>query len=337
MKKIIILSTLILASILVFSQTNKNTFTAMFYNVENLFDTTDDPNTKDDEFTPEGSKRWNTERYEKKLKNLSIVISSIRDDELPELVGLCEIENRKVIHDLIMQERIKNARYRFVHKDSPDTRGIDVALLYNAEEFLYLNHKIIPVKPEFDKDFKSRDILYVRGIINKKDTLHVFINHWKSRWGGTEETEKYRVEYARLVRNEINRITNAYNPSKILVMGDLNDTPNNKSVKEILKADNTGNKESLYNLMLPFTEKGLGTHNYKGEWSVLDHIIVSNSLLNSETGFVVKNKEAHIFSAGWITYESKDGYKSPNRTYGGLNYYGGYSDHYPVYVVLTKK
>lgn len=337
MKKVIILSALIFISVFVYSQVDKNTFTAMFYNVENLFDIDDDPNTKDDEFTPEGSKKWNKERYDKKLKNLSIVISSIRDNELPELVGLCEVENRKVIQDLILQDRIKDIEYRFVHQESPDTRGIDVALLYDAEEFHYLNHKIIPVKPEFDKNFKSRDILYISGIINKTDTLHVFVNHWKSRWGGTEETEKYRVEYAKSLRNEIDQITSTYRSAKILVMGDLNDTPINKSVKETLKADNSGNKESLNNLMLPFTESGLGTHNYKGEWSVLDHIIVSNSLLNCTTGFVVKNKEAHIFSADWITYESKEGNKSPNRTYGGPNYYGGYSDHYPVYVVLTKQ
>jgi len=302
-----------------------------FYNVENLFDTINDPLIKDDDFTPEGKKQWTSEKYQKKLNDLAHVISSLQTN-LPDIVGFAEVENQLVLEDLIKTHYLNQNNYGIVHENSPDARGIDVALIYAKDRIKYIEHKTIPVPLE--TKYKVRDILYFKGAIEKKDTIHVFVNHWKSRSGGTEKTEPQRIQCALTLRSEIDSILTINNQANILVIGDLNDTPINKSVKETLRADNSKQEEALYNLMITYTENGLGTHSYRGEWSVLDHIIVSNSLLNPKSKIIVKDHKAHIFSADWITYENKSGGKSPNRTYGGPNYYGGYSDHYPVYVIL---
>ena len=334
MKKIILVTIPLLICFLAYSQSENKEYTFAFYNVENLFDTINDNSIHDEEFTPEGRKKWTTGRYQKKLIDISKVLDSFNSKN-PSLVGFAEVENRSVLEDLIETDLLKDNNYKIVHEDSPDARGIDVALIYSANEIKYLNHKKIPVP--LNTEYKVRDILYFKGILGHKDTLHIFVNHWKSRSGGVEKTESQRVQCAITLRTEIDSIINNNPSAKIIVLGDLNDTPINKSVKETLKADNSLNKNALYNLMLPYTKKGLGTHSYRGEWSVYDHIIVSNSLLKISSGYTVKGNEAFIFSADWITYESKDGIKSPNRTYGGPNYYGGYSDHYPVYIILSEE
>lgn len=335
MRRILICTFLFFFPIYLFSQGNQESATIMFYNVENLFDTINDPLTADDEFTPEGKKKWESIRYEKKINDLAKVIRSINSNDFPVLVGFAEVENKSVLEDLIQAEILKTKNYKIVHEESPDVRGIDVGLIYNADEFQYLTHKKIPIP--IKTEYKVRDILYTKGILKGTDTLHVFVNHWKSRSGGQEETEQQRIQCALTLRNVVDSILFENKNAKILIMGDLNDEPKNKSIFETLKADNSGEHGSLFNLMLSLSQNGFGTYSYRGEWNMLDNIIVSTSLVNSKTGFQVNENDGQIFSPDWITYTSKDGNKSPNRTYGGSNYYGGYSDHYPVFVIFKKQ
>jgi predicted extracellular nuclease len=339
MRKIIVLLISLSISISISAQKrDKKVVTAVFYNVENLFDTINDPNIDDEEFLPSSAKKWNSERYNKKLENLAKVISSINTSELPEIVGFAEVENKNVLEDLVATSYLKNGNYKIVHQNSPDSRGIDVALIYQPDEFKYISHQIIPFKAEYELEYKLRDILYVKGILGKKDTVHVFVNHWKSRSGGEKETEKQRISQSLNLRNKVDEIMAGNKNAKILIMGDLNDDPRNTSVFETLKANNNQSEpKNLFNLMLPLMDAGKGTHSYRGDWTMLDNLIISQSFLNTNNGFVAKNNEGHIFDSEMITFTSNKGEKSPNRTYGGNNYYGGFSDHYPVYVTFIKK
>ncbi|MEA3317292.1 MAG: hypothetical protein U9R54_04990 [Bacteroidota bacterium] len=321
------------------SKYNKSdNFTVAFYNVENLFDTIDSPNTWDTEFTPEGKKKWNTERYNKKLNDIGKVLSSINKNELPEIVGLCEIENKSVLKDLIRTKTLNKNNYNIIHEDSRDGRGIDVALLYNKKEFKYISHKKIEINFEKDTKYKTRDILYVKGIASKTDTLHIFVNHWKSRSGGQKETEYKRIAIAKVLRENTDKILTNNKDAKIIIMGDLNDEPTNKSVRYVLGAsENLNDKENLFNLMYDLDSQGKGTHSYNSKWNMLDNLIVSKALINNTNGYSVKENTGHIFREDFIMfYHAKAGMKIPNRTYGGPNYYGGYSDHLPVYFILNK-
>ena len=222
-----------------------------FYNVENLFDTINDPDTDDDEFTPSGFKKWNKKRYEKKLDDLSWVLSNI-DKNLPTLIGLCEVENRNVVEDLSRNTLLIKGKYKVIHEESPDTRGIDVALMYRSDFFKYYSHTSVPVIVPKAPDAKLRNILYVKGAFTESDTFHIFINHWKSRRGGREETEFKRLATAKILKAEIDKILKANNKANIIIMGDFNDEPHNISLNKILNAtDKTGdnNFDELYNLM----------------------------------------------------------------------------------------
>jgi len=178
-----------------------NTATIMFYNVENLFDTIDDPLITDEEFTPEGKKQWTIERYQKKLNDIATVISSVNENNFPVIAGLCEIENRTILEDLIKTDALKSINYKIVHEDSPDSRGIDVGLIYNSDKFTYLSHKSIPINT--GTKYKVRDILYTKGILYEEDTIHLFVNHWKSRSGGQAETEPQRIICAETLRKKL--------------------------------------------------------------------------------------------------------------------------------------
>lgn len=320
------------------NKTNKKIITAAFYNIENLFDTINDPTIDDEEFLPTGTKKWDSEKYFKKLENISTVVSSINKDELPEIIGFAEIENRSVLEDLIKTDLLKNGNYQIIHKDSPDSRGIDVALLYRPDEIKYISHKFIPFSADYQLEYQLRDILYMKGVLNKKDTIHIFVNHWKSRSGGEKETEIQRISQAQNLRDQVDQILAANKNVKILIMGDLNDGPRNTSIFESLKANNNSSDyHNLFNLMLSQADAGKGTNAYRNTWTMLDNLIVSQSFLDNNTGFVVQGNTGHIFDADWITFTNNKGEKSPNRTYGGNNYFGGYSDHYPVYVTFVKK
>jgi len=339
MKKIYLFALVSFALVIIFSSCAKKTtrsFSFAFYNVENLFDTIDDPNIDDKNYLPNSKVAWNTERYNHKLENMTKVMKSIDTTGFPALFGLCEVENIDVVTDLINHTNLKNAGYSIIHKDSPDGRGIDVALLFNPEVFTPVNVSyIVPNFPEEDS-VKTRDILYSKGVINKHDTLHIFINHWVSRWGGQEETEPMRIQIAKDIKRITDSILTQQPKANILIAGDLNDNPTDTSVFNVLKAKEVSDKhadKTLYNLSLTQFKNGEGSLYYKS-WDMFDQIIVSTSMLTGTNGLKVTSPNQIVYKEDWMLYQPKKGPARPSRTAAG-RYYGGYSDHLPVIVKIS--
>jgi len=317
----------------------------MFYNVENLFDTFDDTLKIDESFLPKGDHYWTSNKYYKKINNISKVITAVGQWELPEIIGLCEIENRKVLEDLTKKTALKKFKYRIIHKESPDRRGIDVGFLYRPDRFFPISYEAIRVKFPFDANKPTRDILYVKGTNTYKDTLHIFINHWPSRWGGQTETDRKRQFAASVLRAKVDSLFKTDNNPNIIILGDLNDYPTNNSVVKVLKAHIDFSvktdfiPEELYNLAWYLQEiKEKGTHKHKGEWGVLDQIIISGSMLNPDNKIHTSPDNAHTFDAPFLL-EADNNYtgEKPFRTYIGFKFHDGYSDHLPVYIDLFEK
>ncbi len=314
------------------------TFSFAFYNLENLFDTIDNHQVADESYLPESQVAWNTVRYNTKLTNMSQVMSSVDPDGFPAIFGVCEVENQGVLRDLISQPVLRNANYRIIHKDSPDERGIDVALLYNPKFFLplsvnFINPGIWEKTDSGDFPVRTRDILYAKGIFDNKDTLHIFINHWVSRWGGREETEPHRIKIAMTIKALADSIFKLNNNASIIIAGDLNDNPTDVSIKEYLNAqipDVDISSEKLYNLSeRAYIEDSIGSLYYKG-WDMFDQIIVSGSMLLPSNSIRVTPTEQTVFKKEWMLYQPKEGPARPSRTSSSRSYYGGYSDHLPV-------
>jgi len=313
-----------------------STFSFAFYNLENLFDTINDPNISDENYLPDSKVAWNTERYNHKLDNISLVMKSIDTIGFPALFGLCEVENIDVVEDLINHSNLKNAGYSIIHKNSPDERGIDVALLYIPSIFNPISTRyIVPDFPD-NPDNKTRDILYSKGVVNNDDTLHIFINHWVSRWGGQEETEPGRIKIASIIKNITDSILNIQPLANIIITGDLNDNPTDTSVFNVLEAREVSDKlldKTLYNLSLTKFKNGDGSLYYKS-WDMFDQIIVSTSMLTGKNGLKVGSPNQIVFKEDWILYQPKKGPARPSRTAAG-RYYGGYSDHLPVMINIS--
>ena len=316
-------------------KTLRKEYTVVSYNVENLFDTVDDPKIPDEEFLPTSEKKWDSERYQKKLNNLVRVITEINPKELPEIVGLVEVENRTVLEDLIRTGVLKNQKYGIIHEESPDYRGIDVALIYRQDAFQEVSHETLPVVFPDDPEFKTRDILHVTGKIKKK-TVHVFVNHWPSRIGGDEKTEPKRVLAASVLKSKIDQILAEDPSARIIIMGDMNDEPANKSLYETLGAESPDSGARLVNLMMPDDAKSMGTYFYSGSWNMLDNLVVSDALIKGKRFQVVDDK-GFIFTNEWMTFTNKNGDKTPNRSYVGNKYVAGVSDHFPVYLKIFVK
>ena len=312
---------------------NRKPIEVVFYNVENLFDTVEDTTIWDDEFLPDSAKNWTAERYNKKLVDLAKVLTAISEDGLPEVIGVCEVENRQVVEDLFKTDSLGKAKFKIIHEDSPDFRGIDVALAYNSEVLSELYHEKIRYSFAFEPETTTRDILYAK-LLSGTDTLHFFVNHWPSRRGGQEASEPKRLMAATMLRTKMDSILLKDKDAKIIAMGDFNDYPNNKSMTEIMNCE-PGANQRLTNLTYNFHESGLGTYNYRGEWGMLDQFIVSDGLLFSAEGFATSDSSVAIFKEDWLLYFPEDGKEpSPSKTYGGPNYYGGYSDHLPIRLTL---
>lgn len=310
-------------------------FTLAFYNVENLFDTINDHNKNDEEFTPVPPKNWNTERYHKKLADLAKVVSAIDPVKLPVLLGICEIENEVVLKDLAAQPALKKARYGIVWNEGPDERGIDCALLYQPSVFKVLNTAFLKVEMPDDPTFFTREIVYVEGKMNG-ETFHIFVNHWPSRRGGEEASESNRILAARVVKNKVDEIFSDDANANIIIMGDMNDEPSNKSLAEVLGALPNTEKvanHQLVNLMYDEFEKELGSYNYRGEWNMIDNLVISGALINKTEGLKSKADNGFIFHQPFMEFKNDQGEISPNRTY-GRDYYGGISDHFPIYMIL---
>lgn len=331
------LTTLILAAFIfiLVSCTNKTSrsFSVAFYNVENLFDTIDDANINDESYLPDSKLAWNSERYNHKLDNLSKVMKSIDTIGFPALFGLCEVENIDVIEDLINHVNLRKAEYSIIHKNSPDARGIDVALLYKPDIFKPITTKFIVPEFPVEANIKTRDILYSKGVINKNDTLHIFINHWVSRWGGQKKTEPFRINIANTIKRLTDSILDQQPLANIIIAGDLNDNPSDTSILKVLKALEFSNKpvnKALYNLSLREFQNGTGSLYYRS-WDMFDQIIVSTSMVTGRNGLKISSPDQIVFKKEWMLYQPKEGPARPSRTSSG-RYFGGYSDHLPIMI-----
>ncbi|WP_239540729.1 endonuclease/exonuclease/phosphatase family protein [Spongiivirga citrea] len=318
--------------------------TIAFYNVENLFDTINNPNTFDDDRTPEGKDRWTKKNYLDKIDKLSGVISNIGAEiskNAPAIVGLAEIENRQVIEDLIAHPNLSKWDYGIVHFNSRDARGIDVALIYRRNVFNILSfnkHELHIVDSQTNLRQYTRDQLVVTGIL-EGDEVSFIVNHWPSRRGGTARSGYKREAAAYLTKRLIDSISNITTKPKILIMGDFNDDPNNKSINKVLRANEKikpTDSIGLYNPMMRMFKKGLGTLAYRDNWNLFDQFLVSPQLLDiTNKGF--RYWKAGIYNPDYLV--AKEGkYKGyPLRAYSNGVYAGGFSDHFPVYVYLIKE
>ncbi len=306
----------------------------VFYNVENLFDTINQPDVIDEDFLPTGKLKWNTKRYQLKLNHI-VEALTVNLAENPLMIGLVEVENDAVVMDVAKTGRLANTNYQLVHKNSPDARGIDCALLVDASRFKVLTSEFLTVAIDSIPNFKTRDILYVKGQLAGNKTVHVFVNHWPSRRGGEKESEIRRVQAATVARKKINEILAQDPKANILLMGDFNDHPTDKSMNEVLGAKQLSDKfAQLYNLLYDDHLAGKGTHSYQGKWGVLDQFVVSKGLFTGKSGVKLSPKDATIVYEEKLLFTQKDGNKKPSTTYGGDNYYGGYSDHLPIQLRL---
>lgn len=308
-------------------------YTVAFYNLENLFDTKDDPNTLDRDFLPWGKKSWTEDKYEKKIYKLGKAISRIarnKTEKPPVLVGIAEVENEAVIRDLVESKHLKDANYNFVHYDSPDERGIDVALLVNEDYFTVDYSETIPIaiyETDGVKDY-TRDVLYVNGRLNE-EKVHVFVCHWPSRRDGADLTSHKRVQAAEQVSDFIASNEAIKENAKIIIMGDFNDNPIDTSVKEYLVTDN------LYNPFEKLMNITRGSLSHYAEWFLFDQIIFSHNFFKPEKG-KHSFQEANVFDKEFLAEWEGKNKGNPFRTYRGKRYLGGYSDHFPVYINLKK-
>ncbi|PLX04680.1 MAG: endonuclease [Marinilabiliales bacterium] len=309
------------------NSTNKK-LRVVFYNLENYFDSFSDSLIDYNDFSPEGNYHWNYKKYEQKTKSIYKVLQNVKGWECATLIGVCEIENKNVIQHLLYKTPLKNSGFNYIHYDSPDQRGIDVALFYtkgfepleSMPIFLYQNNKKL----------NSRNILYVKGVFGK-DTLHVFVNHWTSRYRGVAESAPIRMGFSDLLKSKTDSLLLQNDNANIVIIGDFNDEPNDASLKNLVK--NT----TLKNLALNYKSiNSMGSVKFKEDWFIFDQIIVSKSLYLNNNG-LKSSKGMTIFDPIWILENDKKylGMK-PYRTNHGFRYNGGYSDHLPVYIEIVK-
>jgi predicted extracellular nuclease len=306
-----------------------------FYNVENLFDTQDDPKTDDAEFLPSNQERpWTEERYQRKLENLAQVIAQLGDADGPEVLGLCEVENKAVLEALVAQPAIKARGYGIVHTESPDGRGIDNALIYKQDHFQVTKVTTYTLAFPSDPSYRSRDLLLVEGNLLGQP-LAVVVNHWPSRRGGERESEPRRIVAAKQARSIVDRLLQADPQAQVVLLGDFNDEPTNKSLQEVLRAKGDGfdaQAGELFNAMMALDNAQKGSYKYKDSWNMLDQIVLSGGLAD-RAGLAYVPESATIFGPEWLLQQTPAQYKgSPLRTFGGRKYLGGYSDHLPVFV-----
>ena len=305
----------------------------IFYNVENLFDTINDPVGHDEEFLPQSPAKWNTKKYQLKLEHISKVIAAMLDSIQPIAIGLSEVENRKVVEDLISQPALQKFNLGIIHHESPDERGIDVALLYNKDVIEEVFDAFLKVEYTFDPEDKTRDIIYFKGYMTEQFPIYFFVNHWPSRRAANGDSEKKRITAAMVLKAKIEDIYTGEPFARIVVMGDLNDNPNDKSVEYLCSGKyKYPLSQNLVNLMRLPQSRNEFTVKYQDKNDVFDQLIVSKNLLTSENPYYVKNSAAHIFKPLWILYDNIKYGLLPSRTYLGNYWVGGYSDHLPVYM-----
>lgn len=308
-----------------------------FYNVENLFDPSDDPNTFDEDFTPEGRLHWTHQKLKKKLEQVSKVIADMgKESQLAglSLLGLCEIENKTVLQLLVQSQNLLALDYGFIHFDGPDSRGIDVALLYRKKHFspVSVNHYRLRIKNEKQFPIATREQLIVQGQLLGK-TVTVLVNHWPSRRGGVKKSAPLRAAAARLQQRILDSVFSEDPHARVVVMGDFNDNPDDPSVKLLTQANSYyPNFQALHNPMHPFHKKGLGSLAHRDQWFLFDQLLLSPAWYNNKDFFFFK---AEIFDPPWL-YNPSGKYKGyPFRTQHQGNYISGFSDHFPVYALFV--
>lgn len=311
------------------------TATVAFYNLENLYDTQDDPLIDDQEFVPTSLLKWDETRYRTKLTNLAAAIKELGDAEGPDVLGLTEVENRHVLEDLVAQPAIADRRYQIVHFDSPDPRGIDVALLYKPDHFTLTSQRAATISLP-DTTMGTRDVLVVDGQLNG-EPITFLVCHWPSRRNG-RKSDLRRYAVARQTRKLIDEKLIANPKARLLLMGDLNDSPTDSSIVDILKTG--GNRRALqkgqlFNAFFGLQSQGKGTLFYRGRPDIFDQMVLSPELSNG-LGLHYRDGSAHIYAPERLTTPESKFFGEPLRTFGGKKYLGGYSDHFPVYLTLTK-
>jgi len=337
MKKINSFLVIILLFISTFNAQEKDTLYIAFWNLQNLFDTVDDPEKNDESFLPDGDMEFTAERLDKQMYNLSCVIRSMKNGKGPDLLGVCEVENQTVLERMV-NKFLSDLDYKIAYLESPDNRGIDNGLLYKADKFKLLNLQADTV--HLSDGWPTRLIFGVNLLTKNDDKITVFVNHWPSRGGGQEESEPNRIAAAKTLREAVDRIFSTDEAAKIFIIGDFNDEPLNISLLETLNAyplkcdslhaefEEEANGE-LYNLSYIAYEEGLGTYKYKEDWNMLDQVIVSGSLITTED-FYYSCGSFEVYKPNYVVTQSGEYKGTPFPTYVGRRYLGGYSDHYPV-------
>lgn len=324
------------------AQEPADTMMVAFYNVENLFHPTNDSLTADDDFTPEGLYHWGYKRYFRKINNIAKVLIAMGKGNPPCIVGVAEIENDRVLHDLCHRSPLQRSGYRFVHHDSPDRRGVDVALLYRDSLVTVLHEEAIPVVFPFEPGTRNRDLLYVLVRLPCGDSLHVVVNHWTSRFGGYAATIPKRNYYADVARRLVDSLLLLNPHANILLMGDFNDYPTDESMEKHLRAQRykpaqRDFSDTLFNLMYHFVaQNNVGSHKHEDFWGCLDQMVVTRGMLTGESRLQIADCVPHIFDADFLLVpDEKYGGVKNYRTYSGPRYIGGFADHLPVYVRIV--
>lgn len=310
-----------------------------FYNLENFFNPEDNPETLDEDFTPEGSHRYTEAVFRQKTSNMARVLKQLGSSEVKEgaaIIGVCEVEDDRVLQSLVSHPELRHRRYRFVRFDGPDRRGINVGLLYQAGMFRVISARSVPVDLRAAGGGYTRDVLWVRGLL-QGDTLDVLVNHWPSRMGGEAQTASKRALAAETVRGIVSQIRKGRPDAAIIVMGDLNDDPVSASVAHILGA--TGNRaqvggDRLYNPWWAFYEKGYGTLCHADHWNLFDQILISAPLLEGRKSWHFAGAEVFNRDFLKVSFGRNRGY--PHRSYQGNRWINGYSDHFPTIIYLNK-
>ncbi len=306
------------------SSVSAQSLTFVELNCENLFDYHDDEGKDDAEYLPEATRHWTKKRYWRKLNNIAQELLSTSDEGIPDLIALCEVENDSVLHDLTKRSLLRNAGYEYLMTSSPDLRGIDVALLYSPFSFAPIRSYSISVNPVEDMR-PTRDILYACGATITADTLHIFVVHMPSRYGGERYSRPFRKAVADRLCQSLDSIQRLSSDAQILIAGDFNDGPDSPVLQQICQ-------HSIRNLTKEAKgQNGVrGTYRYKGEWESIDHILASPNIYN-------KVESARIHAPKFLLEDEKlyGGYR-PRRTYNGMRYQPGYSDHLPLVVRLKK-
>lgn len=339
MKKYIILFVSLLFVTTAIAQKKVGVYAVAFYNLENLFDTKNDEGVNDEEFTSAGANAWTEEKYKKKLANMAYAIDKIGKEYTPAgpaILGVSEIENRGVLEDLVSTGEIAKVGYEIVHYDSPDRRGVDVALLYNPKLFQVVSSKPYPFILPDNPNFRTRDQLLVSGIM-AGELLHIIVNHWPSRYGAKSSNLR---EYAASISKHIADSLYKEDPNaKIIIMGDLNDDPTDKSVKVVLNAKKKQSEVEpggLFNTMWELYDKGIGSLGYKGKWNLFDQIIISEPLLGKDRS-TLKFWKAEVFNKDFLIQKEGKNKGYPFRTFSGNTFINGYSDHFPTLIYLVKE